>query len=253
MAAITLRLDDEVRDQLEALANTRGDTLSDVIRSAIDSLLDRDRGTDYGQTPASLTPVERKQLSMLHRILARLLPEDANEEDGDPQYQFDRARALEAGWVTEYDMEFVQIEPELSRQECRLVMDILDMFRFLQESLSRLSEAEAATLGEHAEHLLMFQGFDENDRRESRLLYYARSLIEQGKWSMHAEAFDGKHEHGNSHAPLLGFYLRLLARFTPIWRGLVADARWFSRDERYLLTPEQLMQVLEAATGRSGS
>jgi uncharacterized protein YfbU (UPF0304 family) len=249
MATITLRLDDEVRDQLEALADTRGETLSDVIRSAIDSLLDRDRGTNYGQTPASLTPVERKQLSMLHRILARLLPEDANEEDGDPQYQFDRARALEAGWVTEYAMEFVQIEPELSRQECRLVMDILDMFRFLQDSLARLSEAEVATLGERSKHLT-FQGFDENDRRESRLLYYARSLIEQGKWSMHADVFDSRHEHGNSHAPLLGFYLRLLAGFTPIWRGLVKEPGRFSRDEGYLLTPEQLKHVLDRATSR---
>ena len=246
MATITLRLDDEVRDQLEALADTRGQTLSEVIRAALDSLLDRDRGTDYGQTPASLTPVERRQLALLHRILASLVPEDDDGEDGDPQYQFDRAHALEAGWVTEYDMEFVSIEPELSRQDCRLAMDVLDMFRFLQGSVARLNEAEVQGLGKHATHALTFQGFDENDARESRLLYYARHLIEQGEWPMLADIFDNKHDHGNSHAPLLASYLRMLAVFTPLWREVLADPSQFLRPESHLLTPEQIKRVLDA-------
>src|SRR5690625_1449613 len=100
------------------MAESRGISLSDVIRSAIAGLLDRDDREELHShvVPESLTAVDRKQLALLHRILGRLVDHGARDErlehDGDTSYQLDRAQALEEGWATEYDMEFYGMEPE---------------------------------------------------------------------------------------------------------------------------------------------
>ncbi len=120
MAMITFRIDDSVRDQLHDLAEGRGVSVSDVLRSLIVGVLDEGEGSGPSRyvVPESMTVVERRQL--------------------------DRAQALEEGWTKEYGVEFDAMQSELSRRDCGLVMDILDMFRVLQDSVAAAGDQLAA-------------------------------------------------------------------------------------------------------------
>lgn len=246
MATVTLRMDDSVRDRLQEMADARGASVSDLIRSAIDGLFDRDDRDELrpAVVPESLGAVDRKQLALLHRILARLVEDrgadDRLGEDGDTSYQLDRAQALEAGWAREYDMEFYAMEAELSRRDCGLVMDIFDMFRVLKysadEAGDQLTDDEASWL--------KFRGYDLNDRFESRLLEYARWIVSDGdRWQEQADVFSDRHDRGNSHMPMLSLYKRLLETYEPIWRGVVHRGG----RHRSLLTADELKQIAAAA------
>jgi hypothetical protein len=47
--------------------------------------------------PGPMPLMDRQVLALLHRILARVLPEGSCDIDGDDEYQLERARVLEAG------------------------------------------------------------------------------------------------------------------------------------------------------------
>lgn len=248
MATITLRVEDHVRDQLQDVADGKGLTLSELLRSLIDGQFDREDREEPRRriVPESMTAVDRKQLALLHKILARLVEDKKDDDrlgfDGDTSYQLDRAQSLEEGWTREYDMEFYAMEPELSRRDCGLVMDILDMFRILKYSAEKTARVE---LTEEEIDTLTFHGFDLNDALEGRLLVYARWLVSDGdRWQEQANLFSERHDRGNSHMPLLGAYQRMLAVYEPIWRSIVHRAA--GRD--YLLSPDELRQVAAAAT-----
>lgn len=63
-----------------------------------------ERQVKHGDEPAPETTriADRQTLSMLHRTLARVLPEDANDDDGIAAYQLERARVIESGFTGEY-------------------------------------------------------------------------------------------------------------------------------------------------------
>jgi hypothetical protein len=77
-----------------------------------------------------------------------------------------QAEILARGYVAEYDDVFVAIEPELSRRETGLVMDILDMFTQLESSYGQLSEPDRESIGRWADHAVRYDGFDLNHRLE---------------------------------------------------------------------------------------
>jgi uncharacterized protein len=246
MATITLRIDDPIRDQLQAMAEGRGISVSDLLRSLIDGLFDRgDRDESRRRVvPEGMTAVDRKQLALLHRILARLVEETTDDErlgqDGDTAYQLDRAQSLEEGWTKEYDMEFYAMEPELSRRDCGLVMDLLDMFRILKSSVEQAS----GNLSDDDVRTLTFHGFDLSDDFEGRLLGYACWLVSEGdRWQEQADVFSDQNDGGNSHMPLLATYRRMLEVYEPIWRSVIHRAG----RTRTLLTAEELRQVATAA------
>ena len=221
--------------------------MSDLIRAAIDGLFDRDDREELrpAVVPESLTAVDRKQLALLHRILARLVEDgtddDRLDQDGDTGYQLDRAQALEEGWAREYDMEFYAMEAELSRRDCGLVMDIFDMFRVLKDSVEEAGDQ----LTDDEKRWLTFHGYDLNDHFEGRLLGYARWIVSDGeRWQEQADVFSPKNDWGNSHAPMLPMYRRLLEVYEPVWR---AAMRRRGRN-RSLLTVEELEQIAAVAT-----
>jgi uncharacterized protein len=248
-STLTIRLEDRMHAELGRLARAQGTTLSELARRTLGALLVRQRVDDLSdrpgsvEIPAGLTTVERHQLALLHRILARLVEGDG--EDGDFDYQITRAEILQSGYVAEYDDVFVAIEPELSRRETGLVMDILDMFTQLEWSYSRLSEPERESLGGWAEHAVLFDGFDLNHRLESRLLMFARHLIEQGKWQQLTAYFDDQHERGNSHHPTIDAYERMLEEFNPIWRDKVRAATTGGSGS-FELTADEIRRVTDA-------
>lgn len=241
MATITLRLDDETRNDVEALARGQGVTVSDFVRSAIDEILGREVTTNSTGAPRSLTLVERSILVTQHEILARLHTDNHDEVEN----HLRMVKVLTSGFTGEYDSVFLSLDSEISRRDCVLVWDLLDMFRVLTSSLARLDDDEKAAVGEHAERALTFRGLDFNDSREVRLARYAKFLIRDGRWEELAEAFDSNHEGGNSHMPHLVTYQRMLYAFEPIWKAKISDYS-MGRGDRFVLNLDELRTVYEA-------
>jgi len=249
MKTLTVRMEDEDYEELLSIARSRGTTLSDLTRETLRKL--REAGIDEAgdfrarEAPDSLSAVDRLQLSLLHRILARLVVGDPNTEDGDPAHQLTRAKVLESGWVSEYPDEFISIGPEVSRRETNFVMDVLEMFTRLEWSFEQLSEEERASLGSDAERRVQFPGFDFNDRREGRMASYARYLIDDGRWESMAKYFDDEHDRGNSHGSMSDMYSRMLEVFQPIWR-IRLENFMSHKPGGSALTAEEIRRVTDA-------
>ncbi|HEY1831360.1 MAG TPA: YfbU family protein [Acidimicrobiales bacterium] len=240
MATITLRLDDETRNDVEALARGQGVTVSDLVRSAIDEILGREVTANPIGGPRSLTLVERNILVLQHEILAQLREDDHDEVENHLRI----VKVLTEGFTGEYDSVFSSIDPEVPRRDCVLIWDLLNMFQVLKSSLSRLDDDDKAAIGEHAEHALAFRGFDFNDSREARLARYAKFVTGDGRWDELAESFDTNHESGNSHMPLLATYQRMLDAFEPIWKKKVSD--YSMGPDSFLLNLDELRSVYTA-------
>lgn len=215
MPTVTVRLDDNTRDALQARADEDGLNISDFLRELIRAELEpvHEQEAHEGFTPASLTPKERHTLSLLHRILARVLPEDSRDVDGDREYQLERAKVLEAGFTQEYWTEFAGIDSELSKRDAQFVMDVLDFFRMVDASVAELQETEPVP--DDVVRALRFRGFDHNHPLEHKMADYAKFLVEDGRWDERAAFFSGP-ERGNSHHPTIATYSRLLAEYRRI-------------------------------------
>lgn len=183
---------------------------------------------DGRSTPASLSPSERQVLALLHQILSYL---DEDEAD----YHRRMQEVLSRGFTAEYP-DVVSADPELSYADCRLVGDLLDMFRVMKASIEKLDEAERAALEADHRDVLRFQGFDRNDAREGKMASYVDHLQERGRWTDLIEdvkAADG----GNSHVPMLARYESMLRVLRPMWEEAVSGGM------QALLTAEQLRQI----------
>lgn len=238
MATISLRVEDEIRDALEDRASGEDVSVSELIRQAIESLLGRDVQLNWS-APSSLPKRDRLQLSLLHRIV-QMLESDEFEAD----YHGSMIDVLRHGYTGEYGEEFISISDELSLSDCKLVWDILDMFRMIKASVDHLGIEKIRALDERAEHALTFRGFDLNDSLEGRMLGYAVHLIEHDRWQGLAEHFDDLHEGGNSHAPMLETYKRMLDVYRPIWADII-DGHKPGRD-RDTITKEELASLAQA-------
>lgn len=244
MATITLRVEDAVRDALDAKARAEGVTISEILRDLIVEAVVPARETrasreDYA--PESMTHRDRHMFAMLHRILARVLPDDASDVDGDLEYQLERALVLERGYTAEYGTEFAGVYAELSARDCTRVMDILDMYRMLDHSLRELRSAGVEIDPELAENL-RYDGLDFNDELEGRMADYVKYLLSHGKWEERA-ADIARADNGNSHLPMLATYVRMLNVYRQIMDSRPPMARW--RDP---LALKDLQSIVDAQT-----
>lgn len=252
MKVLTVKFDDHDYDELVRVAESRGVSLSDLTRSALEPLLrsEASKGAPPGEAPRTMTTYERRMLALQHRTLARLVADgndrDAGDDDGDREYQLGQAQILERGFIEEYSAEFETIEPELSAEESAFVMDVLDMFTMLEESLADLAGPERQSLGADAQHGVTFPGFDLNDRRESRLLGYARYLVDQRRWPPMAKHLNNR-EQGNSHMPRYDVYARMLKVFNPIKQAKFEQTR-IGQGNGYNLSADEIRRVLDART-----
>jgi hypothetical protein len=69
--------------------------------------------------PRRMPLMDREVLALLHQILARVLPQGSCDIDGDDEYQLDRTRVLEAGYVGGYWLEAAGFRPELPHRPHR--------------------------------------------------------------------------------------------------------------------------------------
>lgn len=244
MAVLNIRIEDRIRDQLKEMADVEGVTVSEYVRDLVMAAVVPvyERKVDHGDepAPASMRIADRQVLSMLHRILARVLPEDANDDDGDINYQLERAKIVEHGFTGEYWREVAGFRTELSKRDCDRVLDILDMFRVITFSIKRL-EKEGITVGEELSFELEFQGFDHNDGLEGHMASYVKFLMSDDRWTELQEQLNS-HDGGNSHHRVLHTYTRMLAEHRRIKDS---RSRGFRRDD-YLLSMEELEQIAAA-------
>lgn len=238
MPTITLRVDDQTKDDLDALARSRGRTVTDLLRPLIDEAIGRATERPRGVHPIHLSLVDRRILSLLHEVLGKLYPDSE-------QHHRLRAEVFDAGYAAEYGDEFVSVEPELTGRDCEFVWDVLDMFCVLKASVEELGPDVVARLGEHAEAFLTFRGFDLNDSFESRLLGYARYLFATDRWTDLALYFDDKHERGNSHMRTVPIYRRMLEVYKPLYKAKT-DGRGFG-PKQHLFGADELAEVVRAA------
>lgn len=245
MAVLNVRVEDRIRHQLKELADDEGISLSEYVRNlvmeAVVPVYERDM--KHGDEPPqeSLRIIDRQILSMLHRILGRVLPEDANDVDGDLEYQLMRAQILEAGYTGEYWFETAGFQTELSQRDCGRVKDILDMFRIITYSIDRLVEG-GSMIDEELKHSLEFRGFDHNDALEGHMASYIEFLMGDDRWTELKPQLE-RHDNGNSHHRVLDTYMRMLAEFRRI---MDSRGRGFSRMD-YFLSLEELRQIDEAS------
>ena len=246
MAVLNSRDEDRIRDQLKELADDGGGSLSEYVRNLVMEAVVPvyEQEVKHGDEPAqeSLRIIDRQILSMLHRILGRVLPEDANDVDGDLDYQLMRAEILEAGYTGEYRFETAGFQTELSQRDCGRVKDILDMFRIMTYSIDRL-EKDGATVTEKLKYGLEFKGFDHNDSLESHMASYVEFLMRDGdRWTELRPQLQ-RNDNGNSHHRVHDVYMRMLAEYRRIMDG---RRRGFSRMD-YFLSLEELQQIDEAS------
>lgn len=243
MAVLNVRLDDDDYDRLKELADAEGVSISEFVR---DRLLEFvvPVSTEHGDEPApeSFSTRDRLVLSLLHRILARVLPEEANGDDGDLEYQLQKAAILESGFAGEYWLEVAGFETELSTQDCRRVVDILEMFRIITFSVQRLQK-EGVKLDKGLLYGLRFSGFDHNDALEGHMARYVRyQMRDENRWE-ELQPQVAEADNGNSHRRMLERYMRMLTEFRKIMKP---RERRFDRDAYYLTVDE--LRAIDAAT-----
>lgn len=244
MAVLNIRVDDRVRDQLKEMSDDEGVTLSEFVR---DLLMEAvvpvyEREVKHGEEPPaeSMRIIDRQVLSLLHRILGRVLPEEANDVDGDLEYQLMRANILEEGYTGEYWYETAGFRTELSKRDCARVSDILQMFRIITYSIDQLAK-DGAPVDEKLAFRLQFQGFDHNDALEGHMADYVKFLMGDDRWTELQPQIE-RNDNGNSHALMLDSYLRMLSEYRRIMDG---RERGVSRYD-YLLSANELAQISAA-------
>lgn len=243
MATVTIRLDDEMRDRVTVAAEDRGLSISNFIREALELQL-RIEGSESLDTKndVSLSSYQRKVLQLLHRVTLAARG-DLDDSYYDAAGEVKMIRMLEGGFEGEYNHEFADISEPMTRAECELVWDILDMFRVIQGSVKELGENGWAQIGvKDAEANGNFVGFDLNDAQESRLLIYTRYLIKTDRWTEQTEIFSHENNRGNSYAPMLPTYRSMLLTYKPLWRKVI-------RGGKRHLTRQDIEMILLSAPG----
>ena len=245
MGIINVRVEEHIHERLKELSDDEGVTLSDfvrdLLRDAVVPITDRSEAHGDQEAPESFSVRDRLVLSMLHRILARVLPKDADGEDGDEEYQLRKAQVLESGLTGEYWMEVAGFETELSKKDSRRVIDILEMHRIITFSIRHLVE-DGTPANEELVRQLRFRGFDHNDSLEGHMARYVRFLMADGRhWTELVPQIEAS-DNGNSHMQMLEIYQRMLTEYRRI---MDSRTRRYSPDD-YLLSAEELGRLQEA-------
>ncbi len=148
-----------------------------------------------------LTKKERLALIYQLKILEALYPDERSD------YALKRT-ALENGYELHYDWLFEDISAGLTADQCKEILDVLDMYRAITFGLQRLEPDHPL----QSQELAKFRGFDGNN--EGHLMAYVRYFIMD--LERYEELKPGKFPTFNSHTPMLSTYREMLRRWNPI-------------------------------------
>ena len=169
-----------------------------------------------------LTKKERALFVYLLKIL---------KNQGDEEYDYDNLiKALEYGYELHYgDVFDCLFDEELSADDCREVLDILEMYRGIIYSFINLKrDGKNVSLSEND---VKFPGFDGNN--ETKQMSYTDYFIKDlGRYDEIEELSHGNY---NSHWPKLGKYRAMLMK----WETYKA------LPNRYMMTEQQIIDLLK--------
>lgn len=174
-----------------------------------------------------ITIVEREILANQFRILEKL--------EGDNQQRDYRnlIEALESGYELHYMDVFEDLsETTLSKDDCRRVLDILEMFRGLIYSYQGLKRDRVETT--LTENDVKFVGFDGNDPLECKYMLYTSYFIQD--LDRYSEIKEISHPSFNSHSRMLSTYMSMLQR----WNEFKQE----KNINQYLMNEEQIRYVM---------
>jgi uncharacterized protein len=163
-----------------------------------------------------LTMKDRLIIANQLKILERLCPEDAD-------YYTQHRKAIEGGYKLHYSWLVEHFSMEMSMEECKEVLDILDMYRAITFSYKKLENKTGID-----ESRVRFRGFDGNNegKQHSYALYF---IVDLGRFE---ELRNNKgYTDFNSHMPVLEKYRRMLQL-------------WQSYDNKQELNRAQLLELI---------
>jgi uncharacterized protein YfbU (UPF0304 family) len=167
-----------------------------------------------------LTEKERLQYALLYKILDNL-----NPNEGYDTY----VKALESGFEYHYRDIFSQIDNDvLNSQQCKEIIDILNMYRSLYFGYKRYKlEINDSQLEEKSK----FQGFDGNN--EINELSYVQYFVDDLKRFQEIKEYRNGY---NSHLVLLDKYKEMLTVFNSL-----------NSEEKINLSKDNLLKMLSIA------
>jgi uncharacterized protein YfbU (UPF0304 family) len=205
-----LRLDEELLARVDTWAAEHDEPLTraEAVRKLVDSgLAVRSRGS------VRFSDGEKMLMLMMQDVMKGLKIKDP---DVDADFL---AEVIYGGhyWAPKWKMQGVFHDHVDSDSDLKHVVDVLDMWSFMEEAYERLKAPQKATFTEQVGPWatdLKFSGFDGNN--ESSQMGIALFLVEKmDRFSR----FKGRDL--NSHCPTQGRYSRMLTLFEPMRRTLV--------------------------------
>lgn len=153
------------------------------------------------------------------RILEGLYPDEADS------YRIQR-KAFEQGFSLHYEEVLNSLYEEMPVEECREILDILSMYRAINDSYEQLNDKSKVS-----ESKVKFHGFDGNN--ESHKMAYVYYFIEElGRFKEISERSNGYY---NSHSPMTNKYERMLK----VWRAT-------DTGDSYTMSLDQLLTLVDA-------
>lgn len=222
---LEMRLDADTAERLDEWREGQDDrpSRSEAVRRLIDLGLEQ-------HTPEGfrLNQPERLQTWMLSEILKNQI----NERKGDKDKKYDLKtvtliqEAIFGGhyWALRWEMPGVMHSHVDDPKKVRLVVDVLDMWNFIERAYAGFSDADKKRIADAIGFASapQFLGFDGNN--ETEYLGIARFLVEQ------LGRFEGlKGRDFNSHCPTVASYGRMASVFETIRPSLIG--RELSADE----------------------
>lgn len=222
-----MRIDSELIDRLDSWRTSEDDSPSraEAVRRLIEAGLAHD---NKGRIP-QLSDGEKLIAMMLASTMANL-----KIEDGVDYGLVEKAIFGGHYWALGWEMPGIFHGHADKQSRVRFVVDVLDMWTFIEEAHEGLSEIEKAQLEEIADPYgrhVVFPGFDGNN--ESEHLGISRFLIhDMARFSRFASRVGDL----NSHFPAIDRYGHMLRIFEPIRATLIGRK----------MTIEELAKVLTA-------
>lgn len=219
-----MRLDEEVLDRVDKWRAAQGDlpTRAEAMRRLVELGLERS-----SRQTVQFSDGEKLLAVMLRDIYKHLKVSG----ETDPDFI---AEVIYGGhyWAPKWEMAGLFHDHEDDPRDLRLVVDVLDMWSFLEEGYEKLSKKEKEQVEKEAQPFgknPRFNGFDGNN--ESTHIGIARFLIEK------MDRFSRfKKRELNSHMPTLEGYRRMVRVFEPIRTQLVGHG----------LSASQIVSILNA-------
>lgn len=215
-----LRLEADLINKIDSWRARQNDmpSRSEAVRSLVEAGLTREEILSPGQ-------------SFIVCMLCEIYKHLKIKGDMDPELI---SSAILSGqlWSLEWEYEGVFQDYVASRSKVSEVVDILDMFSFIESSYGKLSPEDQQYVKEQNEYAgiwLVFDGFDGNN--ESDYYGIANFLIkDMGRFS------EFKSRRLNSHRPVLVRYRKMLSVFDSIRHRLTGA----------MLSKEQIVEVITA-------